>query len=412
MIKNVHGFIFGKLGDKYITKKEDKDGHILIVGGSGSGKTSCLAIPSLWTWKSPVFCIDIKGELYKKTSSVRKNIKVFDPLKADTWGYDPFFVLSKTDNQAQEAEAISISLIPLPPETKDEFWIHSARNMLTGFMLHFYNVGLSFVKTIEKIQSSDIGKLINDICDNTTTNEVKFYLNNFMYMDNKPLMSVYAELSRHIIIYATDKQIKSALSQDSKKNISPTLLEKGEDVYICIQEHLLRQWKQLLTLIISQFIRHFEKRSEETATPILFLLDEFPRLGKIEEIADVFATLRSKKITVCAIIQSLAQLDLIYGTSARRVIVDNCSFKAILNATDADSQEYFSRLVGTYDKPKTSTDKRYEPITGFPAGKGRHNTTEEKRIMKPEEFATLTDIVLFAPFGCVRAEKAWYFNYL
>jgi len=237
MIKNVHGFIFGKIGDKFITKKEEKDGHILIVGGSGSGKTSCLAIPSLWTWKSPVFCIDIKGELYKKTNSVRKNIKIFDPLKTDTWGYDPFYVLSQTTNQAQEAEAISIALLPIPPDTKDEFWVHSARNMLTGIILHFYNLGKTFIEIIEKIQSSDIGGLINDICDNTTTNEARFYLNNFMYMDNKPLMSIYAELSRHIMLFATDKHIKNAFSQDSKKNISPAVLESGEDIYICIQEY-------------------------------------------------------------------------------------------------------------------------------------------------------------------------------
>ena len=87
-----------------------------------------------------------------------------------------------------------------------------------------------------------------------------------------------------------------------------------------------------------------------TARPILFLLDEFPRLGKIEEITDGLATLRGKKITICPIIQSLAQLDLIYGTAARRVIADNCAYKAILNATDVDSQEYFSKLVGTHDK--------------------------------------------------------------
>ena len=53
--------------------------------------------------------------------------------------------------------------------------------------------------------------------------------------------------------------------------------------------------------------------------------------------------------------QSLAQLDLIYGRESRQVIADNCSYKAILKATDADTQEYFSKLVGTYDK-------RYIPI--------------------------------------------------
>jgi type IV secretion system protein VirD4 len=55
------GFVFGKLGNEYITKKEDMDGHILVVGGAGSGKTSCVAIPSLWAWRKRVFCIDIKG---------------------------------------------------------------------------------------------------------------------------------------------------------------------------------------------------------------------------------------------------------------------------------------------------------------------------------------------------------------
>ena len=66
-MSKVHGFIFGKMGGKYVTKKEDKDGHILVVGGAGSGKTSCIAIPSLLAWREPVFCIDIKGELHQHT---------------------------------------------------------------------------------------------------------------------------------------------------------------------------------------------------------------------------------------------------------------------------------------------------------------------------------------------------------
>lgn len=44
------GFIFGRKSGKYVVKTEAADGHILTVGGAGSGKSSCLAIPSLLSW--------------------------------------------------------------------------------------------------------------------------------------------------------------------------------------------------------------------------------------------------------------------------------------------------------------------------------------------------------------------------
>jgi type IV secretion system protein VirD4 len=144
-------------------------------------------------------------------------------------------------------------------------------------------------------------------------------------------------------------------------------------------------------------------------TPILFLLDEFPRLGKIEGITDGLATLRGKNITMCVIVQSLAQLDLMYGKEARQVIADNCQYKAVLNATDAETQEYFSRIVGTYERLKISTNQHYNPRDFF-SSYGRHTTTEEKRKIKPEHFATLSNIALFTPFGFMRVEKTPYYK--
>lgn len=93
-----------------------------------------------------------------------------------------------------------------------------------------------------------------------------------------------------------------------------------------------------------------------------------------------------------------------------QVIADNCQYKAILNATDADTQDYFSRLVGTYDKKKKSQNANYEQYTGMGKGTGSSQTTEERRIIKPEEFATLKDIVLLSPLGFFRADKAPYYK--
>jgi type IV secretion system protein VirD4 len=231
-------------------------------------------------------------------------------------------------------------------------------------------------------------------------------------MDERTFGGIYAELSRHIILYVTDDDIEKSLSKENC--ITPEDLEK-KDIYIIIPEYLLDDWKNLLTLMISQFLTYFEKRKDRISTPILFLLDEFARLGKIERMTNALATLRSKGITICLILQSLAQLDLIYGKETRSVMCDTCAYKAILSASDPDTQKMFSELVGTYD-PLKPTYNRGKSNTIFPLPSvGRYEgisfTPEPNRkIIKPEEFATLPDIVLLTPFGFFRVDKRYYWR--
>jgi len=400
-----NGFIFGRKKNIYIRKPEDKDGHVLVVGGVGSGKSSCIAIPTLRAWQSRVFAIDIKGELYAKTKSYRSDIKVFNPKDENAYGYDPYYSLKRSHNPTQESRAIAQAIIPLPPETKDPFWIESAQTILTGAILHYY-MDYSFIDTLKQIQSNNPQELI-EIISRSPNEKARLCVNTFVGMESKTLSSIFSELSRGVVTLVTDDEIVSAFSRE--ECISPVDLEYGYDVYINIPEHLLRQWKNLLTLIVNQFLTFFERRDEENEMPILFLLDEFPRLGKIPAIMDGLATLRSKKISICLIVQSLAQLDTIYGQNERKVISDTCAYKAILSATDADTQEYFSKLVGTYDKTKVSDSTNADALMGMATSKGKQRSTEEKRIIKPEEFAVLEDIVLLTPRGFYRVDKAPYY---
>ena len=401
------GVVFGKQADKHIVKPENTDGHIMIVGGVGSGKSSCIAIPTLKKWNQRVFAIDIKSELHTKTKTYRQNVKVFNPLNSYGYGYDPYYFLSRSNNKGQEARAIAQAIVPLPPDTKDPFWIESAQNLFTGAILHFHGKGYSFLETIRLIQSMNGQRLIDTIHESGIA-DAQYYISSFVDIEVKTLSGIMLEVSRSILPFITDKHLISCLSK--KTNITPVDLEYGHDIYIQIPEHLLRQWKGLLTLIVNQFLTYFEQRSETNSTPILFMLDEFPRLGKVEAIIDGLATLRSKKITICLIIQSLAQLDLIYGANERKVIADTCAYKAILSATDAETQDYFSRLVGTYDDKVTAHGTNTSAFIGFPTGKTTNTYEQEKRIIKPEEFATLEDIVLLTPHGVCLVEKTPYYR--
>jgi type IV secretion system protein VirD4 len=401
------GFIFGKYLVKFIRKPSNRDGHILVIGGAGSGKSTCIAIPSLLSWNHRVLAIDIKGELRKKTRRKFKTAKIFNPMSQNNkYGYDPYYLLSTSHSLTQDAREIAQSIIQKTSDTKDPFWIDGAQNLLTGAIIYFYSLGYSFSRTVYQIQSTPVDELIKEISASTYT-EAKFFVNQFIGMDIKTLSGIYAELSNKIMVFATDPDLKRALSEG--ETITPKDIENGYDVFIHIPEDKLEQWQSLLTLIVNQFMKHFERRPDENAIPVLFLLDEFPRLGKVESAITGLATLRSKKITICLIVQSLAQLDAIYGKENRQVIADNCQYKAILNATDADTQEYFSRLIGTFDKAKKSTNANMNPVK-FDVSSGISRTTEERRIIKPEQFATLKKIVLLTPYGYLQVKKTPYYS--
>lgn len=396
------GVIFGKWKGKYLIKQKNIDGHVLVVGGSGSGKSTCIAIPTLEKWLIGAFAIDIKGELYEVAGSCFS--KVFNPFYEGTYGYDPFWTLYDSDNPAQEARAIAEAVIPKPHDIKDPFWLESAQSILTGAILHYSGQSMSFLDTIRAIQSTAPKDLIQEILQ-SGTQEARYCVNSLVDIADKTLAGIMSELSRHVVVFVTDKYLISALSYE--ENIHPSDLEDGKSIFIQVPEHLLNQWKPLLTMMVNQFIRYFEQR--ESNDNILFLLDEFPRLGKIEAITNALATLRSRKVTICLLIQSLAQLDDIYGRDKRRVITDNCAYQAILSANDSDTQEAFSKLIGTWDRPKKSYGKNLE-IMGLIGGMHEGTHFEKSPIIKPEELRQLgNDVIVLTPYGYCRVEKAPYY---
>lgn len=125
----VHGFVFGKENGKYIVKPETTDGHILVIGSPGCGKSASIAIPTLMSWKARAFVIDIKGELYEKAGKARglENIKVFNPNAPHACGYDPFYMLKNTDDVVSEARQIIEILEDEETSKKEERWAKSGR---------------------------------------------------------------------------------------------------------------------------------------------------------------------------------------------------------------------------------------------------------------------------------------------
>jgi type IV secretory pathway TraG/TraD family ATPase VirD4 len=74
------GIFFGKQFNKYIIKPEDMDGHIMVVGGTGSGKSQCIVMPTIKYWKGSIFAVDVKGELCDAAAKKHKKHQDFCPI--------------------------------------------------------------------------------------------------------------------------------------------------------------------------------------------------------------------------------------------------------------------------------------------------------------------------------------------
>ena len=88
----------------FVGKPIDEDGHILVVGGAGSGKSTCVAMPTLETWEGTIFAIDIKGERTKywnEKLADKRPTKIINLTKdkGDYPGYDPFYFLGQPGNE-------------------------------------------------------------------------------------------------------------------------------------------------------------------------------------------------------------------------------------------------------------------------------------------------------------------------
>lgn len=380
----------------YVGKSSEEDGNVLAIGNSGSGKSHFIAKTILETWKEPIVALDFKGELSRhyiskyEEGKMRKLI-VFNPMQ-EGMHYDPYEMLDRNESDlVTRIKEIAYAIIPLSNEIKDPFWRMSARRLLSAFLLYYYKKGLGFIESILCIHNNETGILCNGIIKEGDYDE-KCLVNEMVNLKQEQLANIGLEMKEYLEHFTSNQHIQDALSNeaDKKNSFSWKDLEKVDapNIFLQLEQDKMEQLGDIARLMLTQLIRHLERRPDkfeiggETVKPILLLLDEFPLLGEMNVISEALATLRSKKVTVCIMIQSLAQLDLIYGNIKRKIIVDNCQYKIMLKISEPDSQDYFSRLLGS------------EEILG-----------SREPIVYPHEFATNEDIWLQTPYGFLPALK-------
>lgn len=406
-------FVLGKQGRNYVCWNTDKDSHILVIGGSGSGKSSCLVLPFLLNnQNATVFAVDIKGELVAKGKMKDDpRICVFSPHDHSGWGFNAFYGLgveSTPQDILQVMQTIAFSLIPLG-ESKERFWSISARNMLTGLLIFYYNSGKhNLIACIDSILGCPIRDQIEEISNIASpgSNEYK-YLNQFSGMADETLLSVYSNMANSLSCFS-DVNLRWAFS-DAPRKISPLTLEDKRSVFLSIPEHKLAAWSGPLAMIVDLTLDELSKRPENSHR-IFFLLDELGRIissgGALDGLVDASMTLRSRKVTLCLVVQQIESLNAGFSESKVTTLVGNCNIKVVLDASSSKTQKTVcSDWVGKYTQKKQSKTSGRNKSSSF--------SYEEKDRLTPSDLMSLTrngEAVVVTPLGYSMLKKCPYYK--
>lgn len=160
------GVLFGKKFGLLAYSPEQDEGHILVLGPSGTGKTSALLIPTLRSWQGTALVVDISGDISANVNTANKI--VFDPTSESCIPYDVFASINAVADETERQERLEqLAYLLLPDKANDSeagiFFCKNGRKMITAALICYYGMGWGFVEICEFFLGHDWRSLLNDI---------------------------------------------------------------------------------------------------------------------------------------------------------------------------------------------------------------------------------------------------------
>ena len=415
--ENAAGIIFGCRGCRVVYSPAADEGHVIVFGGSGSGKTSAVLIPTLRSIssrsRSTVFVIDIAGDISQHAAAQMQNALIYAPGSPDTIPYSPFSIvdaLESNDDRNEAMENMAYLLMPDIPgaAANAKFYNDEGRKILTAALIAGYHDGMEFTDVCDSIVSNSYQELF-EMIDQAGCPAAIRYINGFSGGSPQTTAGCMQSAAAAITLFATNAAVKKSLrrpqySEYSKNEYyTPAILET-HNVFVIIPDDKIELYQPLMQLLVSQTMSYLGSRPITSRHTILLCLDELPSLGHLP-VLDVVRKYRKRKVRLLALTQSLADLDLTYGRTERIAILENFRYTLVLGATNIETQEYFAKRAGYVKKKQiTTTSRMYDRSTVS-------ETETREPAIDPQEFARLGDhLLLLYPGGYIRLRKDYYFK--
>ena len=409
--------------DNYLPVDKPGNVNVLVVGGSGSGKSASYSIPNACQLLGSYVFTDPKGELYDKTAGFLRShgydIKVLNlvnPENSDS--YNPLMhiqnnidvdIIAHTIVKGQEGGSNS----------SDPFWDDNAETLLKALIYYLLTVAKDEEKNLascaelvraasNKNGSSLLGDLISELPpDNQAVTNYKSIELASDKTYSSILSTLQSKLSKFDSVEIANVTSTNTINFEEIANRKTALYVISSDTHTA--------YNFLLTIFFSQLIQQLydiaDKNGGRLKVPLYFILDEFANIGQIPDFDKKISTSRSRGISFSVILQNLDQLEAVYEKSYE-TIMGNCDTHVFLGSNSFKTVEYFSKQLGekTIIRDTRSTNRGRNYST---QGYSTSDQIMGRALMTPDELRRMdNDLCIIFEKGLkpVKANKYYYFK--
>lgn len=391
------------------TRHTKLNNNVLIIGGSGAGKTFYEVKPNLMQRNSSFIITDPKGEILRAEGDMLRkngyNVKVINLLEMDKSDcYNPFSYIREETDVVKLITNLMANTTPKNAASNDPFWDKAESLFLQSL---FYYVWLevepkkrNFATVLALMNEAEVTEKDKK---SPLDKRMEFLANTSPLGMNHPAVKQYnkcmrgaGDTVRSIIISANsrlatleNKQVLRMLSKDELRleelGIGVNGDKKTKTALFCVIPDSDKSYNYIIGLLYTQIFQELYYQADfnyggRLPIHVTFMLDEFANVALPDDYCSLLSTMRSREISSVIIIQNLAQIKALFKDTWE-TIPGNCDTLVYLGGNEQSTHEYISKLLG-----KSTIDKKSSGETkGRQGSSSRNYDVLGREIMMPDE---------------------------
>lgn len=379
--------------------------NILVVGGSGAGKSRGFALPNIMQCCCSMVITDPKAELLRKTGGLLEKkgyeVRVFDLINPDTsFCYNPFEYVHDDKDVLRLISNLIQNTTPKGSQSSDPFWEKSETALLQALMLYLLHeappeeqnfamimemLGSAQVKEEDEDYESPLDILFDRLemrdPDSIAVKQYHIYKQAAGKTAKSILISVGVRLAAFNL-----PQIAKLTNTDELELSS--MGERKVALFCCIPD-ADTSLNYLVGMIYSQLFQTLYYMADRVhggalPVPVNCIMDEFPNVSLPNEFEKILATCRSRSIYCSIIIQNMSQLKALFKDSWES-LVGNCDEFLYLGGNEKETHKYVSELLGK----ETIDTNTYGQTKGKSGSYSTNFQQSGRELLQPDEVRML-----------------------
>ena len=346
--------------------KHKRNLNVLVVGGSGAGKSRTYAIPNIMQCNCSMVITDPKAELLRKTGGVLERngyeVRVFDLINPETsWCYNPFAYVWDDKDVLKLINNLIRNTTPKGAQSSDPFWEKSETALLQALMLYLLHEAppeeQNFPMIMEMLGSAKVNE-----DDEDYQSPLDILFERLEMRDPESIAvkqyAIYKQAAgktaKSILISVGVRLAAFNLKQIANLTCTDELDlyrigEKKVALFCCIPD-ADTSMNYLVGMIYSNLFQTLyyvadRKYGGRLPIPVHCIMDEWPNVALPDDFDKILATMRSRGISCSIIIQNIAQMKALFKDSYESLI-GNCDEFLYLGGNEKEGHKYVSELLG------------------------------------------------------------------